>query len=140
MEKIYERINWHNLPQTTTPINETNLNRMDNAIDIIDSRVVALDTDLKTNYARKDEVPVITNIQTTLLANAWSGNVQTIEVEGMTATRTGLVGLAIDATPAERQACRNAILVMTGQGADSITITADGTVPSINLPINILML
>lgn len=140
MEKIYERINWHNLPQTTTPINETNLNRMDNAIDIIDSRVVALDTDLKTNYARKDEVPTVTNVQATLLANAWSGNSQTVEVEGMTATRTGLVGLAITATATERQACRNAILVMTAQGTDSITITADGTVPSINLPINILMI
>ena len=40
MEKLYDRINWHN--NTDPAINETNLNRMDQAIDEIDDRVIEL--------------------------------------------------------------------------------------------------
>ncbi len=40
MEKLYDRINWHN--DTDPAINENNLNRMDKAIDDIDDRVVNL--------------------------------------------------------------------------------------------------
>ncbi|MBQ1570458.1 MAG: hypothetical protein IIZ78_04980 [Clostridiales bacterium] len=40
MEKLYDRINWHN--DTDPAINESNLNRMDSAIDAIDTRVVNL--------------------------------------------------------------------------------------------------
>ena len=42
MDKIYKRINWENLPSEKTPIDETNLNKMDKAIDDLDDRVVAL--------------------------------------------------------------------------------------------------
>lgn len=40
MEKIYERINWEDAPSKNTPINSTNLNKMDLAIDEIDNRLV----------------------------------------------------------------------------------------------------
>lgn len=40
MEKLYDRINWHN--DTTPALNESNLNRMDRALDEIDDRVVEL--------------------------------------------------------------------------------------------------
>lgn len=40
MNKAYNPINWRNYPNEDTPINEANLNKMDAAIDIIDSRVV----------------------------------------------------------------------------------------------------
>lgn len=33
----YERVNWENLPSTKTPINQTNLNKMDEAIDQIEN-------------------------------------------------------------------------------------------------------
>lgn len=45
MNKAYSRINWENYPSEQTPINESNLNRMDYAVDEIDDRVIALDTD-----------------------------------------------------------------------------------------------
>lgn len=41
--KVFSRRNWENEPSTATPLNETNLNVGDNALDIIDDRVVALD-------------------------------------------------------------------------------------------------
>lgn len=44
MQKAHSNINWENFPSIQTPINEQNLNKMDNAIDTIDDRVIALDT------------------------------------------------------------------------------------------------
>lgn len=44
MNKAYSRINWVNTPSTASPINDRNLNRMDEALDTIDNRVVSLDT------------------------------------------------------------------------------------------------
>lgn len=50
MQKVYERINWENYPSTDTPLNETNLNTVDYAVDTIDDRVISLDT-TKTNQS-----------------------------------------------------------------------------------------
>ena len=44
--KTYTRINWQNAPSEATALNETNLNKMDSAIDTIDDRVVAQDTQI----------------------------------------------------------------------------------------------
>ena len=44
MNKAYTRIIWVNYPSTTTPLNDTNLNRMDLALDTIDDRVITLIT------------------------------------------------------------------------------------------------
>ena len=43
MNKAHSPINWQNKPSTNTPINETNLNKMDNEIGTLDDRIVALD-------------------------------------------------------------------------------------------------
>lgn len=52
MQKVYSRINWENYPSDSTPINETNLNKIDSAVDSIDDRVITLDT----TKASKSEV------------------------------------------------------------------------------------
>ena len=44
MNKAHIDINWENYPSDETPVNERNLNRMDGSIDIIDDRVITLDT------------------------------------------------------------------------------------------------
>lgn len=44
MQKAHQNVNWQNLPSTNTPLNQTNLNSMDQAIDVIDDRVVMFDT------------------------------------------------------------------------------------------------
>ena len=41
--KIFNRINWLNRPSTNTPLNATNLNAGDSAIDKLDDRIVQLD-------------------------------------------------------------------------------------------------
>ena len=44
MQKTYERINWENYPSDVTPINETNLNKIDYAVNEIDNRVIEFNT------------------------------------------------------------------------------------------------
>ena len=44
MNKAHSAINWENYPSDETPVNKRNLNKMDGSIDIIDDRVITLDT------------------------------------------------------------------------------------------------
>lgn len=44
MNKAYERINWKNYPSEETAVNESNLNRMDAALNEVDTRVVTHET------------------------------------------------------------------------------------------------
>jgi len=53
MNKAYSPINWEN---DGTPINEDNLNKMDRAIDTIDSRVVDIDRKVSGQQSLRDEV------------------------------------------------------------------------------------
>ena len=45
MEKAYQKINWENYPSEKSPINESNLNKMDNALDVLDNRIIKQDTE-----------------------------------------------------------------------------------------------
>lgn len=52
MNKAYSRIVWENYPSMDTPVNEANLNRMDDALNTIDDRVVEMSsTKLDKNTA-----------------------------------------------------------------------------------------
>ena len=42
MAKLYSRINWVDYPSTTTPMNATNMNKMDKGLDDVDTRVDSL--------------------------------------------------------------------------------------------------
>lgn len=69
MQKTYTRINWQNYPSENTPLNESNLNRMDYSLNEVDDRILALDTDKATvtqistlvqNISVNDQTGVIT--------------------------------------------------------------------------------
>lgn len=45
MEKVYEKIGWENTPSTKTPLSASNLNKMDDAINALDDRVLTLDSE-----------------------------------------------------------------------------------------------
>lgn len=67
MNKAYSRINWQNAPSEATALNETNLNKMDSAIDTIDDRVVAHDTRLDNDeYAISQAQGDITTLEGTV--------------------------------------------------------------------------
>lgn len=52
MQKSYSRINWENYPSDATPINETNLNKIDYSLNEVDNRVI----EHETTKATKEEV------------------------------------------------------------------------------------
>ena len=99
-------------------------------------------TNLTTDLAGKAEASSV--VTATLAAASWVGSAapytQTVTVSGMTATKNGLIGLSPTATATEREAARNAILSITAQGTDTITITADGTKPTVDVPVAITLL
>jgi hypothetical protein len=75
----------------------------------------------------------------TLAAAAWNGSAapftQTVPVSGMTADKKTVVGLAHSATNAQYLTAAEAMLHATAQGTGSITVTAEGKAPAIDLPI-----
>ncbi len=90
MQKAHSNINWENYPSTDTPINETNLNAMDNSIDVIDDRVVTFDTS-KANQS--DLLTVVRNVE----LNSTNGVITITFMNGSTQTYdTKLEKLAIN--------------------------------------------
>ena len=74
----YERVNWENLPSTKTPINQTNLNKMNDAIDQNANNIGGKDYDATSTYDVGDIVKyqgqlyICTTAITT--AEAWNSN------------------------------------------------------------------
>lgn len=59
LSKIYERLNWENEPSLATPVDEVNLNHLDDGINQNDNRIVLLDTmKLDKTSAAQDIVDV----------------------------------------------------------------------------------
>lgn len=54
MEKLYDRIDWHN--NTTPAINETNLNKMSKALDDLDDRVILIAGDILVTVPELQEM------------------------------------------------------------------------------------
>lgn len=73
----------------------------------------------------------------TLTAAGWTGGgpfTQAVSVAGLAADSKGDIGLTQSATAEQRAAARDAMLSVTGQSAGSITVTADGDKPTVNIP------
>lgn len=77
----------------------------------------------------------ITSQVVTATAAGWSSNAQTLSVTGITADTLCWVGLADTATATQRDAARKAVISPTAMGTNSITLTCDGAVPTVDLPI-----
>lgn len=90
MNKAHTRIVWKNFPLTDTPLNDTNLNAEDIAIDTIDDRVIALDT---TKFNISEANLLIKSIT----MNTTSGILTITKQNGTTSTiDTGLAKLALN--------------------------------------------
>jgi len=92
MQKVYQRINWENYPSEDTPLNESNLNRTDYAIDEIDDRVIALDT-------QKANVNDISYLVQNVTVDDSTGVITLTKYNGSTATiQTTLNKIAVNFT------------------------------------------
>lgn len=85
-----------------------------------------------------------TVVSATLLASAWSGAsapfTQQVSVRGLTANHNGFVFVAQSATANERVQERNARFSVTGQGNGTLTISADGVLPTSDIPLSVILL
>lgn len=94
--------------------------------------------------ANKQYVDAIKSTQVSAnLTTTWAGSgpyTQAVTIAGMTSTKNGMVGLAPSANAAQREAAKAASLMLTSQGTNTITITADGDKPTVALPIVVTML
>lgn len=79
-------------------------------------------------------------ITATLLASEWNGGRQTITVNGIGASQNGIASLPQNCSDSEYKAVCAAGLMVTSQSAGSLTFSANGEVPQIDIPILIILL
>ena len=83
-------------------------------------------------------------IYATLLASAWVGVnapfTQELAVEGLTTSQNGVIDVAHDATTLQREIAREAMLSVVGQADGTLTIAADGELPTSDIPVYIILL
>ena len=87
-----------------------------------------------------DYAPPSQSITATLLASGWADNAQTLTVSGVTATNNGLLRIAQTATAEQFTAWGAALPRITAQAAGSITVTISGTVPTVDIPVEVVIL
>lgn len=90
--------------------------------------------------AGTDYAPPSQSITATLTSTGWADNAQTLTVSGVTATSNGLLRIAQTATNEQFTAWGAALPRITAQAADSITVTIAGTVPTVAIPVEVIIL
>lgn len=90
--------------------------------------------------AGTDYAPPSQSITATLTAAGWADNAQTLTVSGVTATNNGLLRIAQTATAEQFTAWGASLPRITAQAADSITVTIAGTVPTVDIPVEVILL
>ena len=90
----------------------------------------------KSHTHTASEVSELTTVYSmTLTAANWSGDLYTISNTALTANAQLIIGLSESATKDQYEACAYALIRVTSQKTGSITLTADGGAPTVNLPI-----
>ena len=103
-----------------------------------DSNMIKIDTAL-SGKANKSGVT-----ETILYANSWTGAdspyTQSITVTGLQSSQNGAIGIAHSASTEQRDAAREALLAVIGQEDSKLIISADGELPSVDIPVMIILL
>lgn len=99
MNKAYSRINWENYPSDATPINKVNLNRLDSATDILDDRVITLDTTKATKTEVATLVSDVTFEESTGIITITKKNGSKVTID----TQMGKIAVNFDYDPVTEQ-------------------------------------
>lgn len=73
--------------------------------------------------------------KTTLLAADWTDNAQTLSVAGVLSDSGGDISLDQTASAESVQSAASALMMITSQNDGTVTVTAYGTVPSVDIPV-----
>lgn len=95
-----------------------------------------------TNGNNQDRIrvnPKSDGIALTLLPGGWLNGEQTLSVDGLTSDTNGVLGISPNATNEQREAAKTAKLYLSAQNNGSITVKCAGTVPSVNIPISLVV-
>lgn len=135
LSKLYSRINWENYPSEETPINKPNLNRMDDAIDSLDNRVIeqeSLKFD-KTSAAGLIKEWVIDEQTGIITITKYNGekvlfdlNIEKIPVS-FALSEDGILTMTADDGTAFTADIGSMIPVLTFEASDTIAATVSGT-------------
>lgn len=83
------------------------------------------------------------SIEAVLKADSWRGFTspftQVLEIDGLSANHNGSLAVSHSATIEQRDAVREALLVITKQEDGKLTVSADGELPSVDIPVFIIL-
>ena len=87
------------------------------------------------------EIASSRSVLATLSASGWDADAksQTVSVDGVTETANGSIRIAQSATDEQFTAWGTAQPRVTAQANNSITVTLSGTVPSIDIPVEVVI-
>lgn len=98
----------------------------------------------KIDKALAEKADKSRQVQAVLQADAWSGSAvpftQEVAVDGLTADSNGSANVSMDATAEEFAAAQVAELRVISQSDGVLTITANITRPTVNIPITVTIL
>lgn len=103
--------------------------------------ITQANTTAQNALAASEGKATVTTATVTALASGWSENspfTQTINCSIATATNNLIVGSGGPLTNDQKSAYDQANIECTGQGAGTITLTAYGAKPSVDLPVNVM--
>lgn len=105
MNKAHSAINWENYPSDETPLNESNLNKMDAAIGVIDDRVITLDTTKATKAEVATLVADVTFEESTGIITITKKNGSKVMID----TQMEKIAINFDYNPTTQQIILNLI-------------------------------
>ena len=135
MNKVYTRINWENEPSDATPINESNLNKMDAASEEMDNRIVEQDTTKLSkvdassdivNWTMDEESGVITVTRRNGEKIIFDLNIEKIPVS-FSLSDDGIITMITDDGTTFTTNIGAMIPILTFNDSDEITVSVSGT-------------
>jgi hypothetical protein len=138
----------YSLQKPEAAIDNVDISVINQNMDIIDLELadrIDKNDERITQWANKAEKSGTVN--STLLATGWAGTAapytQTLTVQGVTAPpneNNVMFDMGMSITKAQNDAGLDAVLRATAQGTNSVTISAFGVKPSIDIPVQFVIL
>ena len=114
-----------------------------NVVTFSDGKTMEVKNGSKGNPGDKGENAFTAAIALTVPSTAWTGDAApytaTVACNGVTASNHIIVGAGGALTAEQHSTMGAAMIICTGQEENSITLSAFGTVPTIDLPVNVMI-